>query len=75
MLEIAQAQELLVNTFYETKLKWQGKFLFPTTSYDSNQNRYHAYNLEVYQFGDQLFSIKHWFSWKYPPWWYFFPPS
>lgn len=35
MLEIAQAQELLVNTFYETKLKWQGKFLFPTTSYDS----------------------------------------
>jgi hypothetical protein len=35
MLEIAQAQGLLVNTFYETKLKWQGKFLFPTTSYDS----------------------------------------
>jgi hypothetical protein len=35
MLEIAQAQELLVNTFYEKKLKLQGKFLFPTTSYDS----------------------------------------
>jgi hypothetical protein len=35
MLEIAQAQELLINTFYETKLKWQGKFFLPTTSYDS----------------------------------------
>jgi hypothetical protein len=31
LLEATQVHELLTNTFYETKLKQEGKMFFPTT--------------------------------------------
>lgn len=49
MLEAIEAHELLTNTFYETKLKWEGKMFFLATSSYSKLNRYHVYNLFMNQ--------------------------
>jgi hypothetical protein len=49
MLKATQAHELLTNTFYEAKLKWEGKMFFLATSSYSELNRYHVNNLFMNQ--------------------------
>jgi hypothetical protein len=49
ILETTQAHELLTNTFYEAKLKWEGKMFFLATSSYPKLNRYYVYNLFMNQ--------------------------